>query len=197
MTTLTKQMRTEIVNSVLAGTNLPMERDEIAKATVLAAEDAVRNAQPEAFRELVEGQPKDWFKLDNSLYVRECNPLAELQRVTSEYHSHYISYNAPIPYAVQPNFDEADCKRIFGKLHKRAEAWAERYNTARGELSAFLNSQRTVEGVLEKMPELAPHIPAKAAKSYPLVAPSNLLSTLAKLGFDRTVKATAGEEVTA
>lgn len=45
--------------------------------------------------------------------------------------------------------------------------------------------EETVEQILERMPELEPHIP-KISRPLPLVAPSNLLSTLSSLGFDRT-----------
>ena len=47
---------------------------------------------------------------------------------------------------------------------------------------------KTVEQVLERMPELESHIP-KASKPMPLVAASNLLSSLTQLGFDRTKQA--------
>lgn len=73
----------------------------------------------------------------------------------------------------------------FTPLAKEAAQIVEDEAAARGEARAFLASCKTVEQILERMPELEPHIP-KISRPLPLVAPSNLLSTLSSLGFDRT-----------
>lgn len=189
MTTLTKQMREDIVNSVIAGTTLPDERKAIEEDVSLTAMHAMLAKQPKEFLALVEGQPLDWFKMDAGLWVNNSNPLNKLDadRWTSK-----IEYPRSIAVAVQWNPNKEECEEIFREYNIRAAAWAEKNEKARGELMTFLLSQRTVEKLLAAMPELEPHILTKVTKTYALVAPSNVLSTLTKLGFDRSrVAATA------
>lgn len=182
-TRLTNEMRNEIADSVIAATNLPDERKEIERLTSEVARDWMLSQQPPEFVALVKGHPAQWFHLDNDLYVREHNPLQVLE---ISLWSHSINYPAPVPIAVNTSPSPAECQEIFGDLCARAEKWVEQRDQVRGELMAYLNSCRTVEKALENMPELTPHVPKAAAKVYPLVAPSNVLSKLSQLGFDRT-----------
>lgn len=182
-TRLTNEMRDEIVASVLAATNLDLERKEIERLTRERAAEVARNAQPEGWFDFIRGKPKEWFKLDANLYVDSCNPLVVLD-IRGSWHRR-IDYVDPIPVAVEPGVSGEAAEVVFGELFKTAQAWAEKRATARGELMAFLHSCRTVEKVIERMPELEPHCKVKA-KVYPLVAPSNVLSKLSALGFDRT-----------
>ncbi len=70
------------------------------------------------------------------------------------------------------------------KIRARADILAGKQWALEDEMNAFLRSCTSTEKVVERMPELAPHIPIEA-KSYPLVASTNnLLSQLFASGFD-------------
>jgi hypothetical protein len=186
---LTKQIRADIIESVLKNTVLPAERKAIEEETARTAMEAVRAMQPKGFYEAVAGHPKEWFKLDQSTYVTVCNPNVVLSAVDNNdarwMNYGHVSYPEAIVVALDgPRLDEKQCKQVFGALHKRAEAWVEKYSAVKNELSAYLLSKQTVESALKDMPELERHVPAPAKPSYPLVAPSNVLSHLTKLGFD-------------
>lgn len=184
-TRLTNNMREEIVDSVMRATDLAEQRKAIENETIEMAAKACRDAQPTGWFELIKGYPAAWFKLDGSVYVKGgFNPLARLAGYT---HGMHINYPAPIPVAAELSLSEAQCS-MFAALCERADAWFEANVAARGELIGFLRSCNTVEKVIERMPELARHVP-KAGKVWPLAAPNNVMSRLSKLGFDRTVSA--------
>ena len=187
-TRLTKEVRAEIIERVVRATNIPELKDSLKARTKAAAVQTVRNAQPENFYETTKNLPKEWFQPSNSLYVpthsdEVRNPL-RIIGITGEYNCH-INFDDPITVAAK---HAAYNYELFAPLTKEAEELAERESQLRGEINSFLNSCRYVEDIVERMPELEPHVP-RHSKSFPLTAPSNLLSTLSSLGFDKTVKA--------
>lgn len=176
-TRLTKDMREEIVARVVRATNIPELKADIIARTKAAAVKMVRDAQPEGFYEKTEGLPKEWFTSLNDVFVGYKSALSAFGM------NPYIKFDDPVKVAaVSQKYD-------YGPLESfqdEAKALTERESQLRGEISAFLLSCRHVEDVLERMPELKPHIPG-ISKSYPLTTASNLLSTLTQLGFDKTV----------
>lgn len=187
-TRLTKEVRAEIIERVVRATNIPELKADLIARTKKAAAQIVRNAQPEGFYEVTQSLPKEWFQAANSLYVPTHmdgvhNPLRIIGAVGD--YSHHISFNDPVSVAVRHGEYSYE---LLAPLAKEAEELAERESQLRGEISSFLNSCRYVEDIVERMPELEPHVP-RHSKSFPLTAPSNLLSTLSSLGFDKTVKA--------
>jgi len=187
-TRLTKETRAEIIERVVRATNIPELKDSIKSRTKAAAVQIVRNAQPEGFYEVTRSLPKEWFQTAHSLYVPTHmdgvhNPLRIIGVVSQ--HSHHIDFDDLVTVAERHGEFSYE---LLAPLTKEAEELAERESQLRGEISSFLNSCRYVEDIVERMPELEPHIP-RHSKSFPLTAPSNLLSTLSSLGFDKTVKA--------
>lgn len=186
---LNNDMRDQIISSVLAATDLDDERRLIQTETEELAATLCRAAQPPGWFDLVKDKPAQWFKLESQVSVpHDLNPLAVLGDTPHYYKNWQIDYPAPIPVALGLDLSREDCEKHFGELRKRADEWAERRAETRGALRTFLLSCRTVEQVERRMPELKKHIP-QAAQTYPLVAPSNVLAQLTRLGFDRTVAA--------
>lgn len=181
-TRLTNNMRDEIIESAMKGTTYEAQKKAILVELQARAKAHILQCQPPEFLKLVKGKPKEWFQLQTDVYLGDLR--AELPALRAQ--CYRIGLDDPLPYAV---FAKAIPTFVISlkDLEARMAALSEQHEQARGTLSTFLKSCSTVEKVLERMPELAPH--AKfAAKSYPLVAPSNALAMLAKLGFDQSVK---------
>lgn len=186
-TRLTKYARIEIVNSVMKSTTrLHAEREQIVLDIKQAVASAVRASRPEGFHDLVAHAPKEWFTLCAYVYWGK-NPVWVMGvaiDATAQYESS-IMFDDPIVTTPHSGVDMRKLEKEpeFVALVERAGKWADKYLTMRGQLATFLASCSTVEALAERMPELIKHIP-KAQVSYPLVAPSNLLSVLLAEGFD-------------
>lgn len=179
---LTKDMREEVVERVVRATNIPELKADIVARTKKAAAEIIRAAQPEGFYEKTEGLPKEWFDSASTLYIY---PPGYAVLLAFGY-SACVDLDDPVKIAAHgaAKYDFEPMR----PLRAEADALAERERQLRGEIGAFLASCRYVEDVVERMPELEPHVP-NYKKSFPLTAPSNLLSTLTSLGFDKTVRA--------
>lgn len=186
-TRLTKDVREEIIDRVIKATNIPELKADIMRRAKAAAVDAVRAAQPDGFYEAVINVPKQWIASQNDLYLGA--NFAALVKILNGHSLHVfyrIRFDDPVSVAMSAQ-KEMDLSAISA-LNTEAEALAEHEAQLRREISSFLVSCRHIEDAVERMPELEPHIP-KIVKPMPLVAPSNLLSTLSQLGFDKTVRA--------
>lgn len=182
---LTSDLRATIIDNVVRATNIPELKADLKQRTKTAARDIVIAANPPGFAALVANAPKEWFQTMNNVYLKKpISPVAALdaQNSGSEFYI-YLDDPVTVPASGVKDLDLTPIER----LKAEADTLVERERALRNEIAAFLNSCRTVEQVLERMPELEPHVP-KAVKPMPLVAPSNLLSTLAQLGFDKTVR---------
>lgn len=186
-TRLTKTMRAEILYAVLAATKgLHTTRANIEADIKEAVVQALRASQPAGFYALIQHAPKEWFSASASEYWNE-NPLWKMQQTVdpSIYRNQHIVLDDPVSVAPGHGICLHDMKNepVFSKLVARADKWCAKYSQTRAELNDFLQSCATVEMLVDRMPELAKFVPAKAVV-YPLVAPSNLLSTLLSEGFE-------------
>lgn len=190
-TRLNTSLRQAIVENVVKATNIPSLKDDLKKRVKATARRIILESLPEGFAEQTANLPKEWFRHEHQLDVYLQGDLDVLRKVisTSGY-EHYIRLDDPVVCPVGLKLDHKAAQATLLPLAQEAELLFEREAELRCEISAFLASCSTVEKVVERMPELTPHIP-KASKPMPLVAPSNLLSNLARLGFDRTVQASA------
>lgn len=187
---LTKDIIEEIRISVIAATNLPARRKAIELASVEAAKSWLMSKQPPGFNDLARCHPKDWFPSVSQLYAPDENPVAVMTAVDLEPCSPaYVYFHDPVPACTGSGRLDAQGWPAFDKCMADAKAWCVDYVTIWDGLSAVFNSVRTVEKLLERMPELAAHIPKESAPAYALVAPSNLLSDLTRCGMK--VEATA------
>lgn len=178
---LNKEIREQIIENVVRATNIPELKADLIKRAKNAARNAVAAAQPEGFYEKTANLPKEWFQQESSVWVpNNKNPVGAFTGCT-----YNIAFDDPIRVAAYAP-ETKDFAELFA-LQPEVDALIEREEALCREISGFLLSCRTIEQVLERMPELEPHVP-KMVKPMPLVAASNLLSTLTQLGFDKTAK---------
>lgn len=192
-TSLNKDLRAKIVDNVVNATNIPELEKSIRQRTKQRGREYVIAGLPEDFLEKTKDLPKEWLGSTNSLYVRrENDPEYYLEgQLGDSFHNYgYIRFDDPVtePLSGGGKNREVPLEDFFADLVEEARALYERKATLTAEIRGFLLSCKTVEQVLERMPELESHIP-KASKPMPLVAASNLLSSLTQLGFDRTKQA--------
>lgn len=191
-TILNKDLRAKIVGNVINATDIPELEKSIRQRTKQRGREYVIAGLPEGFVEKTKNLPKEWFGSTSCLYVRSANnPSRYLDdaNTTHRFYDHVDFDDPVVGPASGVSKNHAPVEEYFSDLVEEAKALAERREVLTAEIRGFLLSCKTVEQVLERMPELEPHIP-KASKPMPLVAASNLLSSLSQLGFDRTKKAT-------
>ncbi len=188
-TRLNKTLIEEIVASVIAATTFKQQRDALEKRIRAHASALLTRDAPPGLVDLSKTVPREWlYWVDNVWMSRhDWNPsliLAKAFEPAPYCVGARIAVEPAVPTTAERNekLREAD----FAALTAEATALAEAYLRTKSQLHAVLNSVRTVEAALKRMPELEPHIP-KIAKSYPLATTSNLLADLMAFGF--TVRA--------
>ena len=185
-TRLNKTMINEIVASVLASTTFRERRVALEKRVRAHACAMLERDAPPGLVALSKTVPREWLQWTDTVWTgnAEWNPskiLGQAFEPALHFGGHRIQVEPATPTTAHHKNEvhEAD----FVELTAEATALAEAYLRAKSQLRAVLNSVRTVEQALERMPELAPHVP-KEAKSYPLATTSNLLTDLMAFGFD-------------
>lgn len=188
-TRLNKTLIEEIVASVIAATTFKAQRDALEKRIRAHASAMLTRDAPPGLVDLSKTVPREWLHWVDSVWMGESdwNPSRVLEKAFEPapyYGGTRITVEPAVPTTAhhKDEVHEAD----FVELTAEATALAEAYLRTKSQLRAVLNSVRTVEKALERLPELAPHIP-KIAKSYPLATTSNLLADLMAFGF--TVRA--------
>jgi hypothetical protein len=187
-TRLNKTIREEILANVLAATDLEDRRTELRQLIQAAVKKLIIQDQPAEFVALTKIHPKEWFASCNQVYYGcedELYPLAVSFDPPGTWQSRSLHLDDPVCVTNHYSWNAADHKAALLPLTKEAAALIEERKALVSEIRAFLQSCPTAEAVAERMPELTRHIP-KIARPMPLVAPSNLLSSLTKIGFDRT-----------
>lgn len=197
MTNLTKDIREQIVQSVLAGTWIPEKKAAILKSTGEAIREVWRKYLPEGFEAATATLPPAWFPKESVEYLScAVNPDLIMQPTNSRGEKCSSSNFSVPPLAVPENFRPEYRYNGVGHIPFWSEALAPQIKEAQKlraaqdkleeELRGFLYSVKTYKQVLEKMPELERHLPKPAAKPMPVAtSTAPLLSTLAKLGFDK------------
>ena len=185
-TRLNKTMIDEIVASVLASTTFQERRAALEKRVRAHACAMLERDAPPGLVALSKTVPREWLYWVDNVWMggHDWNPSLILAKVFESlpYHREArIAVEPAVPTTAERNAElhEVD----FVELTAEATALAEAYLRTKNQLHAVLNSVRTVEAALKRMPELEPHIP-KIAKSYPLATTSNLLTDLMAFGFD-------------
>ena len=186
-TRLTKDMRYEIINSALRGTTYEEQKKQILAELKTRAAAFIASEQPAGWTKLIKGHPKEWFQQQAELSMdRDKNPVNAVRDQDLYGEQWKVALDNTISVAKfvkgSKTFD-ASCADLL----QQAQALQVQRDGVRDTLLQFLNSCSSVEKVVERMPELAAHVP-KVVKSFPLVAPSNALAMLTKMGFDQTVK---------
>lgn len=201
---LSKALREQIEDSVIAATHIPAKKKAVIASTKAAVREALRLRLPEGFEAATAHLPPEWFDGTDLTYIADAvNPESILyySRDASNmvrYHggsSHYLGFEtlhhprSKAPWLrsqhdpeqpVEPTWDRVLAAQITEaeKLHKKE-------CEMRAELRAVLHSVNSVEKLIEKMPSLARHVPPAPGKAMPLVvSTAKAESLLKKAGFD-------------
>lgn len=200
MTSLNKTNRQQIVNSVIAGTFIPEKREAILKATAAKVRAVVLSHVPADFLAATKNMPAEWFRMVSQQGIpTDVSPASVLDAEDRNGGSDYPDFEpvrVPQSWNLETPQSEKQSRRqayvAFWEKHLATElAEAKKLHAqetkARDELMAFLLSVKTYAKVIEKMPDLAPHLPGVPPKVYPIVTSTKpLQSCLKNLGFDRS-----------
>lgn len=190
-TRLNKTIREEILANVLAATDLEERRTALRQLIQAAVKKLITQDQPAEFIALTKAHPKEWFASCNQVYYGSEDvlyPLAVSFDPPGTWQSRSLYLDDPVYVTQDYSWNVTNHKPALLPLAKEAAVLIAERTALVAEIRAFLQSCQTTEIVAERMPELTRHIP-KIARPMPLVAPSNLLSSLTKMGFDRTASA--------
>ena len=185
-TRLNKVMVEEIISSVIAATTFNQQRDALEKEARAHASAMLCRDAPPGLVDLSKTVPRDWLQWVDSVWMggADWNPSAILSKAfetTMHYGGHHLKVEPAAPTTLHRR-DELH-EEDFADLTRRATELADAYTAVLRQLRAVLNSSRTVEAALKRMPELAPHVP-KVSRPYPLATTSNLLAELMAHGFN-------------
>jgi hypothetical protein len=217
MTALNKQLRQTIIDSVIGkGTTIPARKEALKKATEQRVRELCRDRVPEEFAKAAARLPKEWFPHNASADVPPLvcpnaildakgdeSMLRRSWRHTVTFEPFFHPYNTRFdrPEKIHQGMDYTDRDNPV-KKPEALDSWEAKLKdlideawkivndekTARAELASFLASVNNYKQVLEKMPELEPHLP-DYVKPMPLTVPvAPILKTLGKLGFDKSKK---------
>ncbi len=185
-TRMNKALREKILISVLNATDLNERETELKQRIKKTVRDAVIQSLPKEFVALTEVHPKEWFGSTNSLYYGGEKDLIPLSLAKEgAYYYHAVQLDDPVPVPCNFRWDVSLHKEELLPLAEEAQQLTDERNALSDEIRAFLLSCRTTDQVVKRMPELGRHVP-KTSYPVPSVVPSNLLSSLTKMGFDRT-----------
>ena len=214
MTNLNQKLRDEIIESVInKGTTIPARKVALKKATELRVRELCLERVPKEFGLATKTLPAEWFPLSAGEGVPyEMCPITLATMTDFEIHRHswqrFTVPFEPFRHPINTKFHRSTYmdqgqENIDGVMVKKPEdleSWEARMadlikegkqiradeEKARTELRQFLYSVKTYKQVLEKMPELEPHLP-NYTKPMPLTVPvAPILRTLGALGFDKS-----------
>jgi hypothetical protein len=217
MTALNKTLRQEIIDSVIKkGTTIPARKADLKKRTALRVRELDLSRLPAEFGPATKSLPPEWFPLNlsNQMNPKVC-PDSYVELTDDQLRSQWkavISYE-PFRHPINARFGRNDYidqgldhntkpptkkpddmeswEAVLADLLVEAKQIRADEEEARAELRRFLWSVNNYKQVLEKMPELEPHLP-NYTKPMPLVVPvAPILKTLGKLGFDKSQEAAA------
>jgi hypothetical protein len=188
-TRMNKELREEILTNVLNATDLNERETELKQRIKKTVRGIVIQDLPKGFAALTQVHPKEWFASTSSLYFggeKDLIPLSLAKE--SAYCYPAIILDDPVPTPCNFQWDVSLHKEELLPLAEEAQQLTDERNALSAEIRAFLLSCRTTDQVVKRMPELGRHVP-KTSYPVPSVVPSNLLSSLTKMGFDRTASA--------
>lgn len=199
MTVLNKERREAIIDSVIKkGTTIPKRKADLMTATKAKVRETLRKRLPEGFESVAAAVPHGWFRVLTEVAIhRDANPMAIYSHQCCGTYVSIVFDPMRAPYSIDIEPDSLqrkgtsketnDCwELILADEIKEAKSIADTEEKLRDELMGFLLSVKTYKQVLERMPELEPHLPKNPVKTYPVVASTTpLLNLLTAVGFDQ------------
>ena len=192
---LTKDIRAQVVDSVIASTYIPAKKQAILDSAALAAREAVRALLPAGFERAIGTLPREWFGKVTEVYPsRHVNPRNILKGASGPMYlkigepviiPRCVNVEGMIRDTVQKDDTHPSWGEILAVQIEAAHKVRKEEDEMRAELMDFLNSKQTYKQVVEAMPQLERHLPKPPAPALPLVVnPAPLQKRLAKAGFD-------------
>ncbi|WP_025915477.1 Nmad5 family putative nucleotide modification protein [Herminiimonas sp. CN] len=184
---LSKALRAEILGNVLAATTFKTDKEDIEREMSALVRKLMDAKIPDEFKALTTGAPREWFQGTARVNVNSKHAIENAFNRERLDGRHMWDGTTQFECLVTPaifdcNLTAQDYELIL-PIYQRAEKLAEAHWALEDEMTAFLRSCTTTERLLERMPELEPHIP-KITRDYPIVASTeNLLSQLLAAGF--------------
>jgi hypothetical protein len=205
---LNNATREHIEDSVIKATFIPAKKEAIIASAKVAVREHLMALLPAEFLPATATLPDSWFDHEEREYMRnEVNPEAILfwDRDSSLMDSRkagrwmnlsFEPFRKPYHYSIsvqsthdKKNPDVPSWEKILATQIDQAEKLAAEENTLREEVRAVLFSVKSVEKLLEKMPEFARHVPPAPAKyALPVVSTVKVENLLKKVGFDQGVE---------
>lgn len=181
---LTNAIRDQIVNSVIAATNIPERKTKLIADTTVLIKAHSHNLLPDGFEQATATLPKEWFRREEFAYLPRTADIRIILNTEMTHGWYFPYFLAPTNYQ-RPDYPYWDT--VLKLQVEEALQLSATEAEMRAKLWNFLRSCRTVAKVLEGMPELERHIPEQV-KSYPVVVSTGpLKNALAAMGFDRGV----------
>lgn len=204
MPRLTKEMRQQIVASVMGATNRAKDIEKLTADTAKIVRKKLESQLPKGFLAATANLPESWFMVENSQSLgADRNPvmLAECGNPNGFKGQHFWMRRQEIKFdplrrpashwfpirggKTDDNPGQDEWLTLLAKQIERGYAIFKKYDAVRVHLEAYLAGCTTTEQVLDGMPELARHIPKPPAKAMPIaVVPSALRASLTGTGFD-------------
>lgn len=197
---LTKAIRADMVESIIAATYIPEKKKAILESTGSAAREAVRALLPAGFERAIGTLPREWFNRIVAVSPsRGVNPVNILKSETGWGASIDIGEPILVPAnlycqmgnaihdTVQAAFPgHPTWEKILAVQIEAATKLCKEEDELRAEVAGFLASCHSYKDVCEKFPAFERHLPKTPAKAMPLVVQTApLQKKLAKLGFDQ------------
>lgn len=197
--TLTKEIRAQIVESVIAATFIPAEKEAILQSAGATVRETIRKLLPQGFEQAVACLPPEWLPSLESIqlhtHISVPNILADCYRSyrSIRFERLTVSNNLNLPGRISDRIRQGDDRpaweQILAAQIDAAKKLRAKEDALRMELSNQLVSFRTYAQLLEKLPELERHLPKPPAPPMPLVANvAPLRAQMKKLGFDQGAK---------
>lgn len=198
MTALTKKMRQEILEKVVAATKIPKMKADLKKQTESACREYARSLLPADFVPKTKGLPKEWFRhVANIEFGENCDPTELMKPFDSRRNSWRTTVSIepiaiPAHLEIKTIFQE---KLVDGEIRNPIPAWLkpllkeaesifEKEHEFRMQMHNTLVSFTTVEKMLEQLPKLKRHVTVPE-KSYPVAVDIKKISkAMSSIGFD-------------
>ncbi|MDL2284471.1 hypothetical protein LJC19_04940 [Oxalobacter sp. OttesenSCG-928-P03] len=187
---LTKTNRQAIIESVLKATTLEAEKEQLLAREREIVRRVFLESLPKDFVEKTKGLPKAWFATKSGIPIRNTVSVKAILDGAYEHGCTIVPFPDVEIFPVNdsswaPPYDKYT-SNLQGNAAEAAKLKVKRDNLI-NELSAFLNSCSNTKQVLEKMPELEPHLPKRKSAFAVVASTATLVSELKKSGFDTTV----------
>ena len=190
MTRLTKDLRSKILDSILAATKYPALEETYMKLCRASATAWAKSKLPKEWESKTKGLPREWFATCSQIAMSGYHP-GRITKMRYTYSIEIEAFAAPMTMSC-PKIDDSDPPTWFFELRKETDKVRDEYFTLRSTINGTLNSYTTVEKLLKDFPEFSRHVPNQPTH-YPISTNvTEVVKVLMGAGFDTGVKPEVG-----